>query len=194
MSSDNAIVFLVDDDPRVREALCSLISSVGFRVAAFGSAAEFLQFEKPDAPCCLILDLQLPDVNGLELQRELAGGDAPPIVFVTGHADVPSSVRAMKAGAIEFLQKPFGEQELLQAIDAALALDRASRQEEIGIGRDCATIILCSRLANAKCFRSWSRDLQIRRRPPSWAPARSPSESIGARSCARWARDRWRSW
>ncbi len=129
MSSDNAIVFLVDDDPRVREALCSLISSVGFRVAAFGSAAEFLQFEKPDAPCCLILDLQLPDVNGLELQRELAGGDAPPIVFVTGHADVPSSVRAMKAGAIEFLQKPFGEHELLQAIDAALDVDRASRQE-----------------------------------------------------------------
>jgi FixJ family two-component response regulator len=129
VTPDNPIVFLVDDDPRVREALCSLISSVGIRVAAFGSAAEFLEFEKPDAPSCLILDLQLPDVSGLQLQQELAGGDAPPIVFITGHGDIPSSVRAMKAGAIEFLSKPFGEQELLQAIDTALALDRAARQK-----------------------------------------------------------------
>ena len=126
---DNSIVFLVDDDPRVREAVCSLISSVGLRVTAFGSAAEFLAFEKPDAPCCLVLDLQLPGVNGLELQRELAGGGAPPIIFITGHGDIPSSVRAMKAGAIEFLSKPFGEQELLQAIDAALALDGSARQK-----------------------------------------------------------------
>ena len=129
VTPDNPIVFLVDDDPRVREALCSLISSVGFRVAAFGSAAEFLGFEKPDAPSCLVLDLQLPDVNGLELQRELAGREAPPIVFITGHGDIPSSVRAMKAGAIEFLSKPFGERELLQAIDAALAVDRTARQK-----------------------------------------------------------------
>ena len=129
MTPDNPIVLLVDDDPRVREALCSLISSVGLRVAAFGSAAEFLEFEKADAPACLVLDLQLPDVSGLELQLELAGGDAPPIVFISGHGDVPSSVRAMKAGAIEFLSKPFGEQELLQAIDAALALDRTARQK-----------------------------------------------------------------
>ncbi len=129
MTADNPIVFLVDDDPRVREALCSLISSVGLRVAAFGSAAEFLEFEKADAPACLVLDLQLPDASGLELQRELAGGDAPPIVFISGHGDVPSSVRAMKAGAIEFLSKPFGEQELLQAIDAAPALDRTARQK-----------------------------------------------------------------
>ena len=129
MTPDNPIVFLVDDDPRVREALCSLLSSVGLDVAAFGSAAEFLAFEKPDAPSCLVLDLQLPDVSGLELQRELAGGEAPPIIFISGHGDVPSSVRAMKAGAIEFLSKPFGEQELLQAIDAALALDRTAREK-----------------------------------------------------------------
>lgn len=129
MTPDRPIVFLVDDDPRVREALCSLISSVGLCVAAFGSAAEFLAFEKPDAPSCLVLDLQLPDVSGLELQRELAGGEAPPIIFITGHGDVPSSVRAMKAGAIEFLSKPFGEQELLQAIDAALALDGTARHK-----------------------------------------------------------------
>jgi FixJ family two-component response regulator len=129
VTSDNPIVFLVDDDPRIREALYSLISSVGLRVAAFGSAAEFLEFEKPDAPSCLVLDLQLPDVNGLELQRELAGGEAPPIIFITGHGDIPSSVRAMKAGAIEFLSKPFGEQELLQAIDAALAVDGTARRK-----------------------------------------------------------------
>ena len=143
MTADNPIVFLVDDDPRVREALCSLISSVGLRVAAFGSAAEFLAFEKPDAPCCLVLDLQLPDVNGLELQQELAGGEAPPIIFITGHGDVPSSVRAMKAGAIEFLSKPFGEQELLQAIDAALVLDRAARQKrsELAELRKCYSLL-----------------------------------------------------
>jgi FixJ family two-component response regulator len=129
VTPDNPIVFLIDDDPRVCEALCSLILSVGLRVAAFGSAAEFLEFEKPDAPACLVLDLELPDVNGLELQRELGRGEAPPIIFITGHGDVPSSVQAMKAGAVEFLSKPFGEQELLQAIDAALALDRTARQK-----------------------------------------------------------------
>jgi FixJ family two-component response regulator len=129
MNSDNPIVFVVDDDFRVREALSSLISSVGLRVAAFGSAAEFLEAEKPDAPACLILDLELPDISGLELQQELATGDAPPIVFITGHGDIPSSVRAMKAGAIEFLSKPFSEQELLKAIDTAIAADRAARQK-----------------------------------------------------------------
>ena len=95
MNSDEPIVFVVDDDYRVREALSSLIASVGLRVVAFGSAAEFLESEKPDSPACLVLDLQLPDVNGLELQRELAAGDGPPIVFITGHGDIPSSVRAI---------------------------------------------------------------------------------------------------
>jgi FixJ family two-component response regulator len=129
MNSDDPIVFVVDDDHRVREALCSLIASVGLRVTAYGSAAEFLEAEKPDAPACLVLDLQLPGSSGLELQRELADGSGPPIIFITGHGDIPSSVRAMKAGAIEFLSKPFGEEELLQAIDAALALDRTGRRE-----------------------------------------------------------------
>ena len=129
MNPDSPIVFVVDDDYRVREALSRLISSIGLRVAAFGSAAEFLESEKPDAPACLILDLELPDVSGLELQQELAAGDAPPIVFISGHGDVPSSVRAMKAGAIEFLSKPFGEKELLQAIDAAIILDREARRK-----------------------------------------------------------------
>jgi FixJ family two-component response regulator len=125
---DRPVVFVVDDDFRVREALSSLILSAGLDVAAFGSAAEFLESEKPDSPACLVLDLELPGTNGLELQRELVAGIAPPIIFITGHGDVPSSVRAMKAGAIEFLSKPFGDEELLQAIDAAISMDRSARQ------------------------------------------------------------------
>jgi FixJ family two-component response regulator len=129
MSSDTPVVFVVDDDYRVREALSSLVASIGLEVAVFGSAQEFLESEKPDSPACLVLDLELPGTSGLDLQKELAAGNSPPIIFITGHGDVPSSVRAMKAGAIEFLPKPFGEQELLQAIDTAIALDRKARQE-----------------------------------------------------------------
>jgi FixJ family two-component response regulator len=127
MKSGDAIVFVVDDDHRVREALSNLLCSVGLRVAAFGSASEFLQAEKPDLPACLVLDLELPDISGLELQQELAAGNAPSIIFITGHGDVPASVRAMKAGAIDFLSKPFGEPELLRAIEAGIALDRSAR-------------------------------------------------------------------
>jgi FixJ family two-component response regulator len=129
VNSDGPVVFVVDDDHRVREALSSLISSVGLPVAVFGSAAEFLECEKPDVPACLVLDLQLPGSSGLELQQQLVGGEAPPIVFISGHGDIPSSVRAMKAGAIEFLPKPFDDQELLQAIHAAIDQDRLERQK-----------------------------------------------------------------
>jgi FixJ family two-component response regulator len=125
------IVFVVDDDSRLREALSSLIHALGLRVATFGSAAEFLAAEKPDAPACLVLDLQLPGISGLDLQQQLLDQGAPPIVFISGHGDVPSSVRAMKAGAIEFLQKPFREQELLKAIQAAIELDRSGRQKRM---------------------------------------------------------------
>ncbi len=129
MSPDNPIVFVVDDDLRVREALSSLISSMGLQVAVFGSAKEFMESDKPDAPSCLVLDLQLPGTSGLELQQQLATGDAPPIVFISGHGDIPSSVSAMKAGAIEFLPKPFGDDELLRAINAAIARDRTARKQ-----------------------------------------------------------------
>jgi FixJ family two-component response regulator len=131
MNSNSPIVFIVDDDYRMREALSSLISSVGLRVATFGSALEFLKSEKPDSPACLVLDVKLPDISGLELQQKLADRDAPPIIFITGHGDIPSSVRAMKAGALEFLSKPFGERELLHAIDAGIALDRTVRQKRL---------------------------------------------------------------
>jgi len=133
MSGDTPVVFIVDDDSRVRDALTSLIESVGMRVSAFGSASEFLNTEKPDVPACLLLDLELPDINGLQLQQELASQEAPPIVFITGHGDVPSSVRAMKGGAVEFLSKPIGEGELLRAIESAIALDRTARQKRAEI-------------------------------------------------------------
>jgi len=133
MNTDSPVVFIVDDDSRVRDALSSLIASVGMRVSAYGSASEFLNAEKPDVPACLLLDLELPDLNGLELQQALASQEAPPIVFITGHGDVPSSVRAMKAGAIEFLSKPIGEEELLTAIQSAIAVDRTARQKRAEI-------------------------------------------------------------
>jgi FixJ family two-component response regulator len=127
--SDDAMVFVVDDDSRIREALTSLISSFGLPVQTFPSARAFLEAEKTDAPACLVLDLELPDINGLELQQELASTIAPPIVFITGHGDIPASVRAMKAGAVEFLTKPFGEEELLKAIHQAIAVDQTARQK-----------------------------------------------------------------
>jgi FixJ family two-component response regulator len=127
MTSDRPIVFVVDDDVRIRDALASLLASAGLDVVVFASATEFLDAEKPDAPACLVLDLELPDIHGLELQKDLAERDAPPIVFITGHGDIPLSVKAMKAGAVEFLPKPFGDDELLSAIYAGIALDRAAR-------------------------------------------------------------------
>ena len=129
MTVDRQVVFVVDDDARVREALSSLLASAGLEVAVFASATEFLDADKPDAPACLVLDLELPDINGLELQKELAEREAPPIVFITGHGDIPSSVKAMKAGAVEFLSKPFGDDELLHAVETSIALDRAERQK-----------------------------------------------------------------
>ena len=131
MNDDRPMVFVVDDDARVRESLSNLVSSVGLRVAAFGSASAFLASEKPDVPACLVLDLELPDIHGLELQRELAAIEAPPIVFLTGHGDIPSTVKAMKAGAVEFLCKPFATEELLRAIDVAIARDRTARQQRL---------------------------------------------------------------
>ena len=130
MSSTGSVVFVVDDDPSVRDALRRLLTSVGLTVEVFSSAQAFLSNPRPDSPGCLVLDVRLPDQSGLELQRELAGAETtPPIVFLTGHGDIPMSVRAMKAGAIEFLTKPFREQDLLEPIRQAIERDRAIRQE-----------------------------------------------------------------
>ena len=129
MSAAKPIIYVVDDDSSVREALVSLIASVGWEVSAFGSAREFLDSQKPDAPACLVLDLKLPDIHGLDLQAKLGTEDAPPIVFITGYGDIPSSVRAIKAGAVEFLTKPFREEDLLTAIEAAIQIDCGSREK-----------------------------------------------------------------
>jgi FixJ family two-component response regulator len=130
MNAADPIVFVIDDDASVRDAVKRLIASVGLRVETFGSTREFLAAKRPDVPACLVLDVRLPDVSGLELQRDLAALDFQiPIIFITGHADIPMTVRAMKAGAVEFLTKPFRGQELLDAVQEAIAKDRAAWSE-----------------------------------------------------------------
>ena len=129
MIDDQPVVFVVDDNRAMREAIRSLLASVGLRVETFGTAQDFLNSPRLDAPSCLVLDVRLPGLSGLDLQRALIGaGVALPIVFITGHGDVPMSVQAMKAGAVEFLIKPFRDQELLDAIQHALDRDRVERQ------------------------------------------------------------------
>jgi len=124
-------VFVVDDDAGMRAAIEGLLKSVGLRSECFGTAQEFLSSKRPDAPSCLVLDVRLPGVNGLDFQRELAdAGIRIPIVFITGHGDIPMTVRAMKSGAVEFLTKPFRHQDLLDAIHQALARDKVMRQQQ----------------------------------------------------------------
>ena len=126
------VVFIVDDDASVREALSSLIRSIGLQVETFSSAGEFLRQSETDAPSCLVLDVRLPDLSGLALQRELAAkNNGIPIIFITGHGDIPMSVRAMKAGATEFLTKPFSEQDLLEAIRQAIRRDIDERKKRL---------------------------------------------------------------
>lgn len=127
MAQDH-IIYIVDDDRRIREALTELLSSCEMQAVAFGSAAEYIAYPKPDLPACLVLDVELPDINGLELQSRITQQDDVPIVFVTAHGDIPSSVRAIKAGAVDFLTKPFRDADLLRAIDAALAQSREARR------------------------------------------------------------------
>lgn len=129
MSDISPVVFVIDDNPSVREALDGLIRSVHLSVRTFGSTEEFLQFKRPDAPGCLVLDVRLPGLSGLDFQHEMTKSDiALPVIFITGHGDVPMSVRALKAGAIEFLPKPFRDQDLLDAIHVGVERDRARRQ------------------------------------------------------------------
>jgi len=127
MSSNEHIVYVVDDDFRVREGLTDLLASAGFEVVTFQTAGEYLGYKRPDLPACLVLDVGLPDINGLDLQRQIAGEPHPRIVFITGHGDIPSSVQACKAGAVDFLTKPFSDAQLLGSIRAAIAQDRDDR-------------------------------------------------------------------
>jgi FixJ family two-component response regulator len=129
MNLGDFIVFIVDDDARMREALSELLESLGWRAVAFGSAGEYMSHPRPALPACLILDVELPDINGLDVQKQISAADHPPIVFLTGHGDIPSSVRAIKDGAVDFLTKPFTERKLVEAIQSAVERDRAARQE-----------------------------------------------------------------
>jgi FixJ family two-component response regulator len=127
-------IAIVDDDPSVRKGLERLIRSVGWKVESFGSAPEFLAGPRTEAPTCIVLDLQLPGLSGLELQKQMTeAGVETPIVFLTGHGDIPASVKAMKAGAIEFLTKPVDEQDLLNAIQEAIDRDRRTRQRQADV-------------------------------------------------------------
>ena len=132
MNGQDHVVFIVDDDPRIREALTDLLSTFDLHGIAFGSAAEYIAYPKPDVPACLLLDVQLPDINGLDLQSQ-TGELHPQIVFITGHGDIPTSVRAIKAGAVDFLTKPLKEADLIRAVHAAIAQDRIARVERAGL-------------------------------------------------------------
>jgi FixJ family two-component response regulator len=130
MKKKDSLVILVDDDRSFRRSTERLLRTAGYQVQSFGSALEFLHSPRPDVPACLVSDVRMPGLNGLDLQSELArAGWQIPIIFITGHGDVPTSVRAMKAGAVDFLSKPFREQDLLDAIENALKRDRIAREE-----------------------------------------------------------------
>jgi FixJ family two-component response regulator len=133
-SCEQSVVYVIDDDVHVREGLSSLFRSVGLRVELFGSTAEFAQRKPADGPSCLVLDVRLPGLSGLEFQAELAKANSSiPIIFITGHGDIPMSVKAMKAGAIEFLTKPFREQELLDAVRVAIERDSSNREQQMAL-------------------------------------------------------------
>src|SRR6516164_7952783 len=139
VNPEEPIVFAIDDDASMREALSRLFRSIGMRAQIFASAQDFLLFKRPDAPTCLVLDVRLPGLSGLDLQRELAAsGLAIPIIFITGHGDIPMSVQAMKAGAVEFLTKPFRDQALLDAIHQAIQRDCANRKHRAEIAEQRA--------------------------------------------------------
>ena len=130
MSGDDSIVYVVDDDPPMCEALTRLLGTVGLRAQVFQTPQEFLRSKRPDAPSCLVLDVRLPGLSGLDLQRELAKMDPPiQVVFITGHGDIPMAVQALKAGAVDFLTKPFRDQQLLDAVQQAIDRDRAARRQ-----------------------------------------------------------------
>ena len=132
MAAERAVVLVIDDDPSMRESLQDLIHSIDLDVRVFASPQEFLQAKRPDAPACLVLDVRLPGASGLTFQQELVkGGIDLPVIFITGHGDIPMSVRAMKAGAIEFLSKPFRDQELIDAINSGIERNRAQRREAV---------------------------------------------------------------
>jgi FixJ family two-component response regulator len=147
MTTAGPTVFVVDDDADVRASIQGLLKSVGLRSQSFGTPQEFMLNKRPDGPCCLVLDVRLPGVNGLDFQRELAdAGVRIPIIFITGHGDIPMTVKAMKSGAVEFLTKPFRDQDLLDAIHQALDRDRRTREQQA----ELAELQKCYKLLTAR--------------------------------------------
>lgn len=135
MSEAQALVVVIDDDPDIRNALQGLLETVDLQAALFATASEFLASKRPQGPCCIVVDVRLPGLSGLDFQQQLARENIPiPVIFITGHGDIPMSVRAIKAGAVEFLCKPFRDQELLDAIHAGIERDRVQRQATATVG------------------------------------------------------------
>jgi FixJ family two-component response regulator len=191
--SDSEVVCIVEDDAPVRDALANLLASLGRAVRTFGSAGECLAWYRRDSAACLILDMLLPDMHGLELQRRLALTGSPTIIFISGEVDIPCTVRAIKAGAVEFLTKPLNSQALESAIHAALIQDRERRR--LDSEREARQARLATlTLASGKCFRLWLAVFSTNRPPPFLEFAKSPCRFIAARSCARWPRARSRNW
>src|ERR1700690_459990 len=146
-TTGNPTVFVIDDDDLVRSAIQGLLKSVGLRSETFGTTQEFLSSKRPDGPSCLILDVRLPGISGLDFQRELTdAGIRIPIIFITGHGDIPMTVKAMKSGAVEFLTKPFRDQDLLDAIHQALDRDQVMRQQQSALDR----LRMCYELLTAR--------------------------------------------
>ena len=186
MTEADTTVFVVDDDPPMREALNNLLRSVRLRVEAFDSAQEFLSRKRSDVPGCLVLDVRLPGLSGLDLQKRLVeAGTEIPIVFITGHGDIPMSVRAMKAGAVEFLTKPFREQDLLDAIQQALKRDRNVREQRAEIEK------LRSRFGSLTAREREVMNLMVAdcltsRSPENWGRARPQLKFIAIRCWKKW--------
>ena len=181
MTPPDHIVFIVDDDRGSAKRYPQLLSTFDLHAVTFGSAAEYMAYPKPDVPACLVLDLELPDINGLDLQSQIAQGNHPQIVFITGHGDIPSSVRAIKAGAVDFLTKPFREADLMRAINAALAQNRDARRKRAELAD------LHQRLSRLTPREREVLPLVVAafstsRLRPSWASARSRSRFTAAAS------------
>jgi len=156
MGDANPSVLVIDDDPAFRDSVTRLLRTVGLPAREFSSVPEFLKADPPEGPTCLVLDVRMPGRSGLELQRDLAAANRQvPIIFITAHADVPMTVQAMKGGAMEFLTKPFRDQDLLDAVEAGLARDRARRESDRALVRS-GSVSTSSALASAKsCSMSW---------------------------------------
>ena len=184
---EQPLVIIVDDDASVREALSELILSAGFQPVCFASTRELLDADVLDSPGCLILDVRMPGASGLDLQHHLArNGNPKPIIFLTGHGDIPMTVQAMKAGAVDFLTKPVRDQTLLDALTAGIAMDAARRAEAVVVKRNVERLETLTPREREVLHEVAHEDVLTSRSPSTSASARSRSSCIAAMSCARW--------